>query len=144
MDRVQVKNAADPKQVKAAGQLERRKAETLHNALRTVLSTYEGRLVLWEIIGRAGTREGIFDHSGSVTYFKAGRQNFGFELLGLFERRVQASGPPPDVERLLAERVAARERRDFRRSDELRAAIAAHGWAVEDTAAGPRLTRKDG
>lgn len=85
MDRVQVKNAADPKQVKAAGQLERRKAETLHNALRTVLSTYEGRLVLWEIIGRAGTREGIFDHSGSVTYFKAGRQNFGFELLGLFE-----------------------------------------------------------
>ena len=64
--------------------------------------------------------------------------------LGLFERRGQASGPPPDVQRLLAERVAARERRDFRRSDELRAEIAAHGWAVEDTAAGPRLTRKDG
>jgi cysteinyl-tRNA synthetase len=64
--------------------------------------------------------------------------------LGLFERRGQASGPPPDVERLVAERVAARERRDFRRSDELRAEIAAHGWTVEDTVAGPRLTRKDG
>ena len=64
--------------------------------------------------------------------------------LGLFERRGQASGPPPEVERLLAERIAARERRDFRRSDELRAEMAARGWAVEDTPAGPRLTRKDG
>jgi cysteinyl-tRNA synthetase len=64
--------------------------------------------------------------------------------LGLFERRRQASGPPPEVEQLVAERVAARARRDFRRSDELRAEIAARGWAVEDTPAGPRLTRKDG
>jgi cysteinyl-tRNA synthetase len=63
--------------------------------------------------------------------------------VGLFERRSAASGPPPEVERLLAERVAARERRDFRRSDALRAEIGALGWAVEDTAAGPRLTRKD-
>ena len=63
--------------------------------------------------------------------------------LGLFERRRKASGPPPDVEQLVAERVAARARRDFRRSDELRAEIGARGWAVEDTPAGPRLTRKD-
>jgi cysteinyl-tRNA synthetase len=64
--------------------------------------------------------------------------------LGLFERRAHASGPPSEVEHLVAERVAARARRDFRRSDELRAEIAARGWAVEDTPAGPRLTRKDG
>jgi cysteinyl-tRNA synthetase len=64
--------------------------------------------------------------------------------LGLFERRAHASGPPAEVERLLAERAAARQRRDFRRSDELRGEIAAHGWAVEDTPAGARLTRKDG
>jgi cysteinyl-tRNA synthetase len=64
--------------------------------------------------------------------------------LGLFARRGTAAGPPPEVERLVAERAAARERRDFRRSDALRAEIAALGWAVEDTPAGPRLTRKDG
>jgi cysteinyl-tRNA synthetase len=63
--------------------------------------------------------------------------------LGLFGRRAAASGPPPEVQRLLAERVAARERRDFRRSDALRAEIGALGWLIEDTAAGPRLTRKD-
>jgi cysteinyl-tRNA synthetase len=64
-------------------------------------------------------------------------------VLGFFERRQRAAGPAPDVERLVAERAAARGRRDFRRSDELRAEIAALGWLVEDTPAGPRLTRKD-
>ena len=65
------------------------------------------------------------------------------EVLGLFGRRGAASGPPPAVERLVTERVAARARRDFARSDVLRAEIAELGWAVEDTPAGPRLTRKD-
>jgi cysteinyl-tRNA synthetase len=64
-------------------------------------------------------------------------------VLGLFARRGVASGPAPEVERLVAERVAARARRDFARSDALRAEIANLGWAVEDTPAGPRLTRKD-
>jgi cysteinyl-tRNA synthetase len=63
--------------------------------------------------------------------------------LGLFEHRAGPSGPPAEVQTLVAERVAARARRDFRRSDELRAEIAARGWAVEDTPGGPRVTRKD-
>ena len=61
-------------------------------------------------------------------------------ILGLLERRVEVTGPPPDVERLVTERTQARARRDWRRSDELREAIAKLGWSVEDTAAGPRLT----
>jgi cysteinyl-tRNA synthetase len=64
--------------------------------------------------------------------------------LGLLQRRATAGGPPPEVERLVAERTAARGRRDFKRSDELRAAIQRLGWAVEDTASGPRLTRSGG
>ncbi|HEU5194787.1 MAG TPA: cysteine--tRNA ligase [Methylomirabilota bacterium] len=63
--------------------------------------------------------------------------------IGLLQRG-SAGGPPPEVERLVAERAAARGRRDFRRSDELRAEIQKLGWAVEDTAAGPRLTRSGG
>ena len=64
--------------------------------------------------------------------------------LGLLQRASAASGPPAEVERLVAERAAARGRRDFKRSDELRAEIQKLGWAVEDTAAGPRLTRSGG
>ena len=64
--------------------------------------------------------------------------------LGLFMRRYPGAGPSPDVERLVAERTQARVRRDWRRSDELRAEIQGLGWLVEDTPGGPRLTRKSG
>jgi cysteinyl-tRNA synthetase len=61
--------------------------------------------------------------------------------IGLLQRAAATGGPPPEVERLVAERTAARGRKDFKRSDELRAEIQKLGWAVEDTAQGPRLTR---
>ena len=64
--------------------------------------------------------------------------------LGLFTRDRDAGGPPPEVERLVAERAEARKRRDFRRSDELRGEIQRLGWLVEDTPGGSRLTRKSG
>src|SRR5438874_885871 len=63
-------------------------------------------------------------------------------VLGLFGRDAAAEGPSAEVERLVAARVEARTRRDFKRSDELRDEIARLGWLVEDTPAGPRLTPK--
>src|SRR5205085_1703767 len=48
--------------------------------------------------------------------------------LGLLRRGAAAGAPPPEVERLVAERTAARGRRDFKRSDELRAEIQRLGW----------------
>jgi cysteinyl-tRNA synthetase len=62
--------------------------------------------------------------------------------LGLFEVGAREARPPAEVGRLLAERAAARGRRDWKRSDELREAIHRLGWQVEDTPAGPRLTRR--
>jgi cysteinyl-tRNA synthetase len=64
--------------------------------------------------------------------------------IGLLQRGIEAGAPTAEVERLVAERAAARGRRDWKRSDELRAAIQQLGWAVEDTANGPRLTRAGG
>jgi cysteinyl-tRNA synthetase len=62
--------------------------------------------------------------------------------LGLFQRGAAPAGPPPEIERLLAERIEARRQRDWKRSDELREAIHRLGWHVEDTPAGPRLARR--
>jgi cysteinyl-tRNA synthetase len=62
--------------------------------------------------------------------------------LGLFEGGTVSPGPPEEVTHLVAERVQARGRRDWKRSDELREAIHRLGWQVEDTPAGPRLTRR--
>jgi cysteinyl-tRNA synthetase len=62
-------------------------------------------------------------------------------VLGLLQRG-GAGGAPAEVARLVDERAQARARRDFRRSDELRAEIQRLGWLVEDAPDGPRLTRK--
>jgi cysteinyl-tRNA synthetase len=64
--------------------------------------------------------------------------------LGLLRHEIPVAGPPAEVDALVAERTAARQRRDWRRADELRAAIGDRGWVVEDTPSGPRLARKTG
>jgi cysteinyl-tRNA synthetase len=47
----------------------------------------------------------------------------------------------PEAERLLAEREAARAARDFATADAKRDELAALGWTLRDTPAGPRLVR---
>jgi len=47
--------------------------------------------------------------------------------------------PAPDVARLLTERQAARERRDFATADAIRDRLRAAGWLVRDTPDGPEL-----
>jgi cysteinyl-tRNA synthetase len=48
-------------------------------------------------------------------------------------------GIDPEAARLLAEREAARRERDFEKADRLREQIAARGWEIRDSAAGPEL-----
>jgi cysteinyl-tRNA synthetase len=48
--------------------------------------------------------------------------------------------PPPELDQLLAQRRAARERRDFAAADALRDQIREAGWLVRDTPDGPELT----
>jgi len=50
-----------------------------------------------------------------------------------------ATQPPPEVVALLQEREAARARREWAVADVLRERIAALGWKVRDTPAGPGL-----
>jgi cysteinyl-tRNA synthetase len=48
---------------------------------------------------------------------------------------------PADVAALVEERLAARAAKDWKKSDELRDAIAALGWQVKDTKDGAKLTK---
>ncbi len=56
----------------------------------------------------------------------------------------EKEGPPEEVERLAEERTQARLAKNWQKSDELRDAILARGWAVRDTKEGPVLTRRAG
>ncbi len=49
---------------------------------------------------------------------------------------------PPHLQELLSRRAAARQRRDWKESDSLRAAIKQEGWSVRDTAQGQELRRR--
>jgi len=48
---------------------------------------------------------------------------------------------PDVINSLLQARQAARQAKDFKRSDALRDELKAKGWAIEDTPKGPRLKR---
>lgn len=64
------------------------------------------------------------------------------DVVGLGSLGRTAEESDPEAERLAAEREEARRQRDFERADRLRDELAARGWEVRDTDAGPRLVRR--
>lgn len=61
-------------------------------------------------------------------------------VLGLLQRK-QEEAMPEEALRLLDERQQARKAKDFARADALRAQLKEMGFAVEDTAQGPKLKK---
>jgi len=62
------------------------------------------------------------------------------EALAVREAEEHTHQPPAEVMALVAQREAARGRRDWAEADRLRAQVAALGWEVRDTPAGPQIT----
>jgi cysteinyl-tRNA synthetase len=63
-------------------------------------------------------------------------------LLGLDSLLAEDERVPEEAERLLSERQAARESKDFERADALREQLSGMGWEVRDEAGGARLVRR--
>jgi hypothetical protein len=83
-----VKNAASESQVKdAVFSVEERRRQEM-NDLRQVLSTKEGRNVLWRLIGRCKTFNSIWDQSAKIHYL-AGQQDIGHFLISEIEEADQ-------------------------------------------------------
>ncbi|MBI2218006.1 MAG: cysteine--tRNA ligase [Candidatus Rokubacteria bacterium] len=116
-------------------------ARRFEEAMDDDLSTPEARAALF---GLARELDAYRRDGGDARAFASGVRALVAlgRALGLFTELPEQAGPSPEVERLVAERGEARKRRDFKRSDELRAQIQGLGWTVEDTPAGPRLTRR--
>jgi hypothetical protein len=79
-DRQAVKNAADPRQVKAAERNEKDKRELELDDLRALLKTAEGRRFLWRLIGQCRTFESIWTANAQIHY-NAGQQDLGHFLI---------------------------------------------------------------
>lgn len=62
-------------------------------------------------------------------------------VLGIVQHR-EKDEIPPEITALVEERTAAKKAKNFARADEIRDALAAQGYAVEDTPQGPKLVKK--
>lgn len=98
-------NAADPAQVRFAARKERQRTERFTSAMKAVLGTAEGRLVVGELLERSGLWRTSWDPSAKI-HFNEGRRNFGLELLA----EVQTIDEEAYV-------LMERERRAWRRSE---------------------------
>jgi len=78
--RALVKNAADEKQVRHAQRKEKQRSERFEHALRAVMATPQGRVVMWELLTRAGIYRSVWEASARIHY-NAGKQDYGHELL---------------------------------------------------------------
>lgn len=78
--RAEVRNAADPQQVKRAARRQQRREERRIDNFRTVLGTVAGRAVFWHLLEAAGVFRSIWHNSAQIHY-NAGRQDFGHELI---------------------------------------------------------------
>lgn len=106
---VAVRDASDPSQVRRAQRLVKRKQARLALALRTVMATAEGRIVLWELIATTGVFGPVWSANGSLMNYNVGRQSVGRELLDdlmavdadlyqLMEREMRALAKREDTE----------------------------------------------
>lgn len=78
-------NAADPKAVRKAERLERIKAERWERALRTVMGTAEGRIVMGELIRRCGVFESSWTRDSAI-HFNEGRRSIGLMVMAELQR----------------------------------------------------------
>lgn len=77
----QLQNTADEAQVKEAQGKDKRKADRAKEDLRFVLSSPNGRRVLWGVLEKCRIYTGSADNSGSWTYFNEGRRSVGLDLI---------------------------------------------------------------
>jgi hypothetical protein len=108
-ERALVKNAADPEQVKRARRTERDREARFTRAVQLTLAQPAGRLVFAELLERAGLYGSVFDHSGSMMYFKEGRRNFAIEMRAALEAADDAAVELMDQEMRARKRAGDRE-----------------------------------
>jgi cysteinyl-tRNA synthetase len=90
---------------------------------------------LFEFIRNANKRKIAPDEaSGILSVWSRLDRVLGFGMPARYEA-------PADVQRLVEERQAARQAKNFKRSDEIRDQLASLGWVIEDTPQGPRVKR---
>lgn len=105
-------------------------SEAFLAAINDDLNMPEALAVVWN-----GVKEGTLSMETIIHFDKV----LG---LNLHQRDITPEPIPDFIQKLVDERTEAREAKDFKRSDELRAKIQAEGYDLEDTKDGQKVKRK--
>ena len=127
--------------------------ERFDAAMQDDLNTPEAVAAIFEVAGRAGQEvsarpEAADEFSSLAEALREVLTVVGFDLAEELTADVDgvrvrySEEPGEDVLRRVAARELARRVKDWPVADRLRAELGAEGWAVEDTAEGPVLTRR--
>jgi cysteinyl-tRNA synthetase len=110
-----------------AGYLER-----FSQALNDDLNTPEALAVVLEMVNKANR-----DNDRQIwNALKTMDRVLGLRIEEQFNFLAGKKGPPSDVQALIGARMRAREEKNYKLSDDLRAQIVASGWTVKDNADG--------
>jgi cysteinyl-tRNA synthetase len=110
-----------------AGYLER-----FTQALNDDLNTPEALAVVLEMVNKANR-----DNDRQIwNALKTMDRVLGLRIEEQFNFLAGKEGPPSDVQALIGARMRAREEKNYKLSDDLRAQIVASGWTVKDNADG--------
>jgi hypothetical protein len=74
-------SAIDQGQIKRARRRAKRRADRFDAALRTIMATTEGAIVLWELLGRCGVNQTVMSRGIQEVLYMAGRQDVGHSIL---------------------------------------------------------------
>ena len=110
-------------------------AERFFDHLADDFNTPAARAVLFDLISEGNRRLDAGERLGR------GDLADMLRVLGLENLLEVDEGADPEAERLLAEREEARAAKDFATADAKRDELAALGWTIRDTPAGPQLIR---
>ncbi len=118
-------------------QCDKRRAEFIA-AMDDDLNTADAISAIFELVRDVNSAK---DQSGQTLVYAASVFDELTGVLGLVYNR-KKSDIPQEIVDMANERTAARKAKDFARADALRDEIAARGYLLEDTAEGPKITKK--
>ena len=110
--------------------------DSAENFRKSILPTYKSnRSGVKRPVALKGIRQWMLDEH--ETFLRPGLE--GDDVLGILQR--EDDGLPEDIQKMVDDRALARKNKEWKKSDELRDAIKAAGYVLEDTPQGQKVRK---